>query len=578
MGLSRREFLEVAAAAAVLLGGEGRLRQAAARQSLTEADLLKFEDKGQVTILHFTDCHAQLVPHYFREPSVNLGVGEARGLPPHLTGKDLLTHFGIEPGTALAYALSSEDFSALARTYGKIGGFDRIARLIKAIRERRGADKVLLLEGGDAFQGSYTSLVSKGGDMARVLNELAVDATTGHWEFTLGEKRVTELFGSRGKAGQVKAAFLAGNVVDDEWQEPVFDASRTFTRNGVRIAVIGQAFPFTAVANPRWMVPKWSFGIREQAVRASVARARKQGAEVVVLLSHNGFDVDRKLAARVPGIDVILTAHTHDAMPAPQKVGKTLLIASGSSGKFLSRLDLELNGGKVADYSYSLIPILSDAITPDPGMEKLVAEIRAPHEAKLKTAVAHANSLLYRRGNFGGTWDDLICNAMLAERDAEIALSPGFRWGGSVLPDSDITWEDVFNVTAITYPKCYRITMTGARLKETLEDVADNLFHPDPYYQQGGDMVRAGGIAFTLKVDERIGRRIDGLRLTRTGAPIEPGRSYVVAGWGSVSETVEGPPIWDLIAAHLGRRKVIEIGPSSNITASRQNAHQPAKP
>ena len=566
----------MASAAAVLLGA-GRLGRAAASQNLTEADLLKFDDKGQVTLLHMADTHAQLVPHYFREPSVNLGVGDARGLPPHLTGKDMLAHFRIEPGTPQAYALSSEDFVALARSYGKVGGFDRIARLVKAIRAQRGAEKVLLLDGGDTFQGSYTSLMTKGADMARVVDALGVEATTAHWEFTLGDKRVSELFGTRGKKGQIKASFLAGNVVDDEWQEPVFDAKRIFTKNGVRIAVIGQAFPFTAVANPRWMVPKWSFGIREQFVRANVERARKQGAEVVVLLSHNGFDVDRKLASRVGGIDVILTGHTHDAMPAPQLVGKTLLIASGSSGKFLSRLDLEVKGGRIVDYSYALIPVLADAIAPDPEMARIVSEVRAPHEAKLKTTLAHANSLLYRRGNFGGSWDDLICNAMLAERDAEIALSPGFRWGGSVLPDSDITWEDVYSVTAITYPKCYRISMTGSRLKETLEDVADNLLHPDPYYQQGGDMVRAGGIDFTLKVDERMGRRVEGLRLTRTGAPIEPGKSYTVTGWGSVNEGTQGPDIWDVIAAHIGRRKVIDIAPSSNITAARETAVPPAK-
>jgi sulfur-oxidizing protein SoxB len=504
-------------------------------------------------------------------------VGDARGVPPHLTGKEMLAHFGIEAGSPYAYALASEDFVALARSYGKIGGFDRIARLVKAIRERRGADRVLLLDGGDTFQGSYTSLMTKGADMARVVDTLGIEATTAHWEFTLGDKRVAELFGTRGKKGQIKPAFLAGNVVDDEWQEPVFDAKRIFTRNGVRIAVIGQAFPFVAVANPRWMVPKWSFGIREQTVKASVEEARKEGAEVVVLLSHDGFDVDRKLASRVAGIDVILTGHTHDALPAPQKVGKTLLIASGSSGKFLSRLDLEVKGGRVVDYAYALIPVLSDAIAPDPEMAKVVAEVRAPYESKLKTTLAHANSLLYRRGNFGGSWDDLICNAVLAERDAEIALSPGFRWGGSVLPDSDITWEDVFNVTAITYPKCYRLTMTGARLKETLEDVADNLLHPDPYYQQGGDMVRAGGIDFTIKVDERMGRRVDSLRLTRTGAPIEAGKSYVVAGWGSINEGTQGPDIWDVIAAHIGRRRVIDTAPSSNITASREVAAPPAK-
>jgi sulfur-oxidizing protein SoxB len=505
------------------------------------------------------------LPLYLREPAVNLGIGEVKGKPPHLTDAELLAHFGMQRNSVAAYCYSSADFEALARTYGRVGGLDRIATLVKAIRADRGADRVLLLDGGDALQGSYTALASKGGDMVRVMEALGVDATTGHWEFTLGAERIAELFGDKASAGSARTSFLAGNVVETDFEEPVFAATRMFEKGGVKIAVIGQAFPYTPIANPRWMVPKWSFGIREDDIRKNVAAARQDGAEVVVLLSHNGFDLDRKLATRVEGIDVILTAHTHDALPAPVQVGTTFLVASGSHGKFLTRLDLEVANGRLAGFDYALVPVLSDVIAPDPDMARLIAEIRAPHEAMLATELARTEALLYRRGTFAGTLDDLICNAMLAERDAEICFSPGFRWGASLLPGAPITWEDVYNATAITYPACYRTELTGATIKTILEDVADNAFHPDAYYRQGGDMVRVGGMSFTIDPEQPMGRRISDLTLARKGTPLEAGGSYVVAGWASVNETVEGPPIWELVANHLRRAKVVRAEPSGSV-------------
>ena len=296
------------------------------------------------------------------------------------------------------------------------------------------------------------------------------------------------------------------------------------------------------------MIPNWSFGIREEDLQANVEKARKDGAGLVVLLSHNGFDVDRKLAARVKGIDVILTGHTHDALPDAVKVGKTLLVASGSHGKFLSRLDLDVRDGEVKDYRFKLIPVFADAIAPDPEMAAMIAAIRAPHETMLRESIGRTESLLYRRGNFNGTLDDLICDALLAERDAEIALSPGFRWGGSLLPGQEITREDIYNATAITYPGAYRMTMTGARLKEVLEDVADNLFNPDPVLPAGrrhGARRRRRPTRSTSA--SRSGSRISDLTLLRTGQPIEAAKDYAVAGWASVNEGTEGPPIWDVV-------------------------------
>src|SRR5579871_4986750 len=556
---TRREFLQIAAAAAAIVpGGWSR---AFAQQQLRQADLLSFESLGNVTLVHIADLHAQLVPVYFREASVNIGAGEARGQVPHLTGTALLERYRIAKASPAAYALSPDDFVALARAYGRMGGLDRIATVLDAIRVERDG-KVVFLDGGDTWQNSYTALTTKGQDMVDCMAMLRPDAMVGHWEFTLGAERVKEMVSSLG------FPFLALNVRDTEWNDPVFPASTMLERGGIKIAVLGQAYPYTPIANPRWMIPNWSFGIREGEVRAEVEKARAAGAELVVLLSHNGFDVDRKLASRVAGIDVVLTAHTHDALPAPVKVGRTLLVSSGSHGKFVSRLDLDVRGGEVKDYRYKLIPIFADAIAPDPAMAAKIAGGRAPHHTHLDEVIGHAGTLLYRRGNFNGTLDDVICDALLAERDAEIALSPGVRWGASLLPGQAITREDIYNATAITYPAAYRTTMSGAQLKEILEDIADNLFDPDPYYQQGGDMVRVGGIAYTIDVMQPMGRRISHLHLLRTDKPIDPGRDYVVAGWGSVNEDAQGPAIWDVVASYIAARGEVAPATSGHVTVA----------
>ncbi len=546
--ISRRDFIQLAAAtAAILPAGWSR---ALAQQKLTQADLLRFEPLGNVTLVHVTDIHGQLRPVYFREPSINLGVGDAKGLVPHITGQALLDHYKIPQGSAEAYALAYPDFAALAKGYGRLGGLDRIATIVNAIRAERG-DRTVFLDGGDTWQNSFTSLTTKGQDMVDCMALLNPDAMTGHWEFTLGADRVKDIVDNLG------FPFLAQNVRDTEWNEAAFKPSTMIERGGVKIAVIGQAFPYTPIANPRWMIPNWSFGIREDDLRAQVDDARKNGAQLVVLLSHNGFDVDRKLASRVSGIDVILTGHTHDALPDVVKVGKTLLVASGSHGKFVSRLDLDVRDGEVKGHRFRLIPVFSDVIAADAEVAAKIDAIRKPHEKMLGETIGRTETTLYRRGNFNGTLDDLICDALLSERDAEIALSPGFRLGASLLPGQDITREDIYNATAITYPNAYRMTMTGARLKEILEDVADNLFHPDPYYQQGGDMVRVGGLSYTIDVGKPGGQRISDMTLLRTGKPLEPSRDYTVTGWASVNEGTEGPPIWDVVTNHIAKKKIV---------------------
>lgn len=558
--ISRRDFLQVAMATSAIYGasGFGAWSRLAAQQAMTQDDLLGFETSGNVTLIHVTDIHAQIVPTYFREPEINLGVGAAKGQPPHLTGNDFLRRYGIEPGTAAQYALSYPDFTSLAKGYGRMGGADRIATVVKSIRADR--PDALLLDGGDTWQGSLTALRTQGQDMVNVFNALGTDAMTAHWEFTLGIDRVTDIV-----ENHLNHPFLGANIFDAEWDEPAYEPYKMFERGGVQVAVIGQAFPYMPIANPGYMFPDLSFGVREARMAEMVQEVRNAGAEAVVVLSHNGFDVDRKMAANVPGIDVILTGHTHDALPEPLLVGKTHLIASGSHGKFISRLDLDVRDGEVKGIVHKLIPIFSDVIAPDPEMTALVEAQRAPYQDELSEVLGQTDSLLYRRGNFNGTWDDLICKALLEEREADIALSPGFRWGTSVLPGQDITREQLMNATAMSYPEAYHTEMTGEMLHTIMEDVADNLFNPDPYYQQGGDMVRVGGMGYRIDVTQPQGSRITEMTLLKTGELIDPARSYVVAGWASVNPEVEGPPIWEVVENYITREGTVSVAPNDSV-------------
>ena len=548
---SRREFLQMAAVSASYFAATPNFARAAAQQRLTQDDLLKFESKGQVTLLHLTDIHGQLKPIYFRPPSENYGVGDFEGVPPHLVGETFLNHFSIPAGSAYAYAHTMVDYLSLAKSYGKLGGLDRTATLIKAIRAERGDNKVLLLDGGDTWQGSYCSLKTQGSDMVAAMKALKPDAMVGHWEFTLGKERVEELVDEMGYP------FLGSNCFDTEWDERVFQSTAYFERGGIKVAVIGQHFPYTPIANPSHLVEGWSFGIRPDEIQSNIDEARDNGAEIIVLLSHNGFDVDQKLAADISGIDVILTGHTHDAVPEAVRIGKTLVLSSGSHGKYLGRIDLKVEGGQVVDASSTLIPVFSDVISPDSEMTSLISQLRAPYEAECNRVIGKAGSLLYRRGNFNGSWDDVICDAIREERDVEIALSPGFRWGTTLLPDQPITIDDMYSQTAMNYPAVYRTEMTGEQLKIMLEDVCDNLFNPNPYYQQGGDMVRVGGLSYECAPKEVMGNRIQNMVFTPTGAPIEANKSYVVGGWASVNPETEGPAIYDLLENFIQRKNLI---------------------
>ena len=559
--ISRRDFLQASMAASAIVGasGFGNWARLAAQQSLTQDQLLQFDTFGNVSLIHVTDIHAQMVPIYFREPSVNIGVGGNSGAVPHVTGADFRRLYGIEDGSPSHYALSSGDFAALAEGYGRMGGLDRVATVINAIRADR--PDALLLDGGDTWHGSYTCYHTAGQDMVNVMNTLKPDAMTFHWEFTLGSDRVHELVEG------LPFAALGQNIFDAEWDEPaeMFPPYTFFERGGVKIAVIGQAFPYMPIANPRWMFPEYSFGIRDENMQEIVDQVRAEGAECVVCLSHNGFDVDKKVASIVSGIDVILSGHTHDALPEPVLVGETILVPSGSNGKFVSRVDLDIQKGRMMGFRHKLIPIFSDVIEPDKEVAAVIEAERAPYAETLSEVIGRSDSLLYRRGNFNGTWDDLICDALLEQRDAEIALSPGVRWGPSIIPGQDITREDIWNVTSMTYGEAYRTEMTGEFLKVVLEDVADNIFNPDPYYQQGGDMVRTGGLGYRIEVGKPQGERISNMTLLSTGEAIDPARTYTVAGWASVNEDTEGPQIWDVVEAHIKAAGTVTIEPNNSV-------------
>ncbi|NBV59780.1 MAG: thiosulfohydrolase SoxB [Rhodobacteraceae bacterium] len=559
--ISRRDFLQVSMAASAMLGASGfsNWSKLAAQQALTQDQLLEFDTFGNVSLIHVTDIHAQLKPIYFREPEVNIGVGENRGAVPHVTGADFRKLYGIADGSPSAYALSYNDFSALAQTYGRVGGLDRVATVVNAIRAAR--PDALLLDGGDTWHGSYTCYHSQGQDMVNTMQLLKPEAMTFHWEFTLGQERVREL------VEQSPFAMLGQNIFNAEWDEPAeeFKPYEFFERGGAKIAVIGQAFPYMPIANPGWMFPDFSFGIRDQRMQEMVDEVRAAGADLVVVLSHNGFDVDKKMAGRVTGIDVILSGHTHDALPEPVLVGETIIVASGSNGKFVSRVDLDVRDGRMMGFRHKLIPIFSDVITPDAEMAAAIEAERAPYKTAMEEVIGQTDSLLYRRGNFNGSWDDLICDALISERDADIAMSPGVRWGPSVLPGQDITREDIWNATSMTYGKAYRTEMTGEFIHVIMEDVADNLFNPDPYYQQGGDMVRVGGMGYRIDVNKKQGERITNLTLLRTGEQIDPAKTYVVAGWASVNEGTEGPQIWDVVENHIRQKGTVTVAPNTSV-------------
>jgi sulfur-oxidizing protein SoxB len=569
MSISRREFVRLMG----LAGAAGLIPGSVFSAARKPSDLYEVPQFGNVCLLHITDTHAQLNPIYFREPNVNLGIGGALGQAPHLVGDKLLEHFGIESGGIEAHAFTYLDYDKAAAQYGRVGGFAHLKSLVDRLRSERGEGNSLLLDGGDTWQGSGTAFWTRGQDMVGACNLLGVDVMTGHWEFTYLDEEVIK------NIGQFKGDFVAQNVKVRE--EALFDyrfadfdgfdedAGLAFKPyvikelGGARIAVIGQAFPYTPIANPQRFIPDWTFGIQDQRMQEIVDAVREnEKPDAVVVISHNGMDVDLKMASRVSGIDVILGGHTHDGVPAPSVVtnkgGKTLVTNAGSNGKFLGVMDLDVKEGKVRDFRYRLLPVFSNLVSADAEMEKYIDQVRAPYKDKLEQKLAVAEETLFRRGNFNGTFDQVICDALTKVNDAQISLSPGFRWGTTVLPGQTITLDNVMDQTCITYPETYRREMTGAEIKTILEDVCDNLFNPDPYIQQGGDMVRVGGLDYVCDPMAKIGNRIQDMTLN-DGRKVEAGKKYMVAGWATVGSKAPGRPIWEVVSDYLRDQKTVKI-------------------
>lgn len=558
MEVTRRDLLTLAVVAA----GAGLLPRETFAQATSPERLLEFQSLGNVTLLHMTDSHATLLPVHYREPDTLLPVGDETGKPPFVTGEAALKYYGFAKGSLDAHAFTHVDFAELARRYGKMGGYAHIAAMVKRVRTER-PGKVLFCDGGDTLQGSATSTWSQGRDMVDVINQLGVELFSPHWEFTHGIDKVKEYFGDLDKPGLFKGEFLAHNVQDVIWKEPLFKPYAIRHVGGVAIGVIGQAFPYTPISHPRKFVPDLTFGIQEEQIQRLIDELRdEKKVDLVVLLSHNGFSVDMKLVTRVKGLDVILGGHTHDAIPRAIRVGQTLVLQSGSHGKYLSRLDLDVRDKKIQAHRFKLIPVLAGHIPADPDMARLIEKIRAPHEKKLKEVLAVSESVLYRRGNFNGTFDEVLMDALLKRFDAEVAFSPGFRWGISVIPGQEITYEDAFTHTALSYPNAWARELTGAEIKTIMEDVADNLFNDDPYYRQGGDMVRVGGVGYTIDPKKAIGKRITDL--TVGGKPMDMNRKYKATGWASVND-VDGPPAYDVLADHLRSIKRVKIDRPSRV-------------
>ncbi|SDX30993.1 thiosulfohydrolase SoxB [Thiocapsa roseopersicina] len=569
MSLSRREFMRLMGIA----GAAGMFPSSVFAAKRMPADLYEVPKFGNVTLLHITDTHAQLNPVYFREPNVNIGIGPALGQAPHVVGEAFLKHFGVDPGGIEAHAFTFLDFDAGAEKYGAVGGFAHLKTLVDRVRTERGDGNSLLLDGGDTWQGSGTAYWTRGMDMVGACNLLGVDVMTGHWEFTYLDEEVIK------NVGEFKGEFVAQNVKVRE--EALFDyrfadfpgfdedlgrAFKPYTIKevgGVKVAVVGQAFPYTPIANPQRFMPDWTFGIDDGSMQEVVDRVREEEKpDLVVVLSHNGMDVDLKMASRVTGIDVIFGGHTHDGMPAPTIVenasGKTLVTNAGSNGKFLGVMDMEVKDGKLQDFRYRLLPVFSNLLEPNAAMVEYITGVRAPYKAQLEEELATAEEILFRRGNFNGTFDQVICDALRKVNDAQISLSPGFRWGTTVLPGQKITMDNVMDQTCITYPETYRREMTGADIKLILEDVCDNLFNPDPYVQQGGDMVRVGGLDYVCDPTASMGERILDMALD-DGTKIEADKTYVVAGWATVGSQSPGEPIWETVATYLRDIKTVKI-------------------
>lgn len=573
MDITRRDFFHLAGVlgASTFLAGcsSSTTTSSMLPSDISASTLMDMKPVGNVSILHICDLHAHLKPLYWREPSTLISAPELVGNPGFICGKNFMNYYGVKDDSLDAYFDTYLNFDELAKKFGKMGGVAHIKTIANEVRRDRGEQNVLFLDSGDTWQGTAVALWTKGEAIVKAQNDLGIDVMVGHWEFTYGKERVAELI------GKLNAKFIAQNIINnDQWsdkfEELVFEPYTIKVVGGHKIGIIGQAFPFTSTANPKHFTEGWSFGINTESLQKYVDKLRiEEKVEAVLLLSHDGFSVDQEVAKKVKGIDFILSGHTHDPAPKPIKINNTVILISGSHGKYVSRLDLDIKNGKVVDYGYKLIPVASDLIPADPKTQALVNQIYAPYEEKLSEVLGKTKHTLYKRDTFFSTYDALIGDAIKDTMDSEIAFTPGYRWGTTIPAGSAVTLDSVFDMTAITYPEVYTFELKGDRIKALLEDIADNVFNANPMYQQGGDMSRLAGIHYEIKVGAQTGNRINNIKVN--GKPLDTNKNYKISSWGGNLQNAgtnlqesKIAPVYDVTANYIRKKGLIDI--SSNDT------------
>ncbi len=569
MEVSRRDFMHLCAIFGLGLATSSSA-SAQSIKNISLEDIYSFKDMGNFTLLHMCDMHAHLKPLYWREPSTLISAKNLVGTPGFLCGEAFAKHYGLEPSSLDAYFDTHINFEELAKKFGKMGGIAHMKSVLEHVRKTRGKENVLFLDSGDTWQGTGVALKTRGEAIVKAQNYLGVDVMVGHWEFTYGKERVKELL------EMLDAKFISQNIVGDDpfgesFEELIFEPYTIEERGGAKIGIIGQSFPFTPTANPKEFTEGWSFGLRLDTLQEYVDELRDEHkVDCVVVLSHDGFSVDQEVARKVSGIDFILSGHTHDPSPSPIVINNTVIVIAGSHGKYIGRLDVDARGGKVRGYEYKLIPIASNIIPADSEGEKLIEELYAPFAAEMNEVLGKTKNILYKRDTFFSTFDQLINDAIMDEMKCDISFTPGYRWGTTVLAGEDILMDNVYEMSATTYPDVYTFELKGKAIANLLEDIADNVFNENPLYQQGGDMSRLGGASYDIAVTNKTGTRISNLKIG--GKPIELEKIYIVSSWGGNLQNAGSNlqkdkirPVYDIVRDYIKRKKVVDVSNKGNV-------------
>jgi len=574
MDISRRDFLQFAGALGLLSAtGTNLFAGEAAKEKIKKlsfSDLVEFKAKGKVSLLHICDMHAHIKPLYWREPSTLISAKNLVGTPGFICGDAFQEYYGTKSGSIDQYFDTHNDFEILAKKFGKMGGISHMKPMIDHVRKERGEKNVLLLDSGDTWQGTAVALKTGGEAIVDAQNYLGVDVMVGHWEFTYGKERVFELI------KKFKGEFISQNVIDndpfsDDFEELIFPPYTIKEVGGYKIGIIGQSFPFTSTANPKKFTEGWSFGLRHESLQKYINELRKEKkVDCIVVLSHDGFSVDQELAKKVKGVDFILSGHTHDPSPKPIVINDTVILIAGSHGKYVGRLDIEIEKGKVKDYEFKLMPVASSLIPADKAGDELIAKWYKPYDKELNEVLGTTKNILYKRDTFYSTFDALIGTAIQEEMKSDIVFTPGYRWGTTVIPGDPITKDNVYEMTAITYPEVYTFELKGDKIAKLMEDIADNVFNENPLLQQGGDMSRLTGASYSIKIDAKSGKRISDFMIG--GKPIDLKKTYLVSSWGgnlqNAGENLDKKKIrevYEVVSDYIRKEKVIDITLKSNV-------------